>query len=359
MSSKDKNIVQNGERVCSQTRATRQDVARLAGVSETSVSFVYSKKRYVSPEITERVLEAAKRLNYYPDMIAASMVRGRTNSIAVLTEDIVSPVQMQIVQAIQARAFDAGYFVYVLGGVKRLDKYLNSIISRKVDGLFLSVSPIAIDNDMLTEVLNRGTSVIVTSSRGFIDDRVCGIELDFELGMRDILDHLRDLGHSKIAYLSYCDETVGDKRLPVFKEYMRETFGVNDAVVEMGDPPYSSDIEQGKVLCRRLLSWAVDFTALVCANDLMAYGAMLVLSEHGINVPRDVSVVGIDDISFSQATYPPLTTLSHCCDDYGSRICEILLDNISDKSKVRREVVRPKLIVRESTAQNKASSGAE
>ena len=350
MSSKDKNSGLIGEHASHQLRATRQDVARLAGVSETSVSFVYSKKRYVSPEITERVLAAAKRLNYYPDMIAASMVRGRTNSIAVLTEDIVSPVQMQIVQAIQARAFDAGYFVYVLGGVKRLDRYLNDIISRKVDGLFLSVSPLAVDNDMLTEVLNRGTSVIVTSSRGFIDDRVCGLELDFELGMRDILDHLRELGHSEIAYLSYCDETVGDKRLPVFKEYMRGVPGVTEAIVEMGDPPYCSDIEQGRVLCERLLERNSDFTALVCANDLMAYGAMLVLSERGIKVPEDVSVVGIDDITFSQATYPPLTTLSHCCDDYGSRICEILLDNINDKSKVRREVIRPKLVVRESTA---------
>lgn len=357
MESKEKNPARNREHAGGQTRATRHDVALLAGVSDTSVSFVYSKKRYVSPEVTERVLEAAKRLNYYPDMIAASMVRGRTNSIAVLTEDIVSPVQMQIVQAIQARAFDAGYFVYVLGGVKTLDKYLNDIISRKVDGLFLSVSPLAIDNDKLTEVLNRGTSVIVTSSRGFIDDRVCGLELDFEVGMRDILDHLRGLGHTKIAYLSYCDETGGDRRLPVFKEYMRDVFGVSDCLVERGEAPYNSDIAQGKMLAERLLARNPDFTALVCTNDLMAYGAMLVLHEHGIRVPQDVSVVGIDDITFSQATYPPLTTLSHRCGDYGTRICEILLDNINDKSKVRREVVKPELVVRESTAPPITSSG--
>ena len=167
--------------------AKRNDVARLAGVSGTTVSFVFSKKRYVSPELSERVLRAAKELNYHPDMVAASMGSGRTNSIAVLTDDIVSPLQMEIVSALQESAIDAGFFVHICGGTKKLDEYINNIISRKVDGVFLSVSIAMVNNECILKLLERGISVIVTSSRGFSDDRVCGLELDFTAGMKSIV----------------------------------------------------------------------------------------------------------------------------------------------------------------------------
>lgn len=328
----------------------RHDVAVRAGVSETTVSFVYSKKRYVSPELRDRVLEAAKELNYYPDIVAASLVRGRTNSIAVLTEDLVSPLQMEVIKTIQEAAFEAGYFVYVCGGTQNLDLYLRNIISRKVDGVFLSVSSSSVNNDALLDLLDRGISVLVTSFRGFPDDRVCGIELDFTAGMKCILEHLGSLGHRKIAYLSHCDEHGRDRRLPAFRRYMAEMFGVDNPLVEMGEPPYDSNIEVGSRLMDRLIARTDDFTAVVCTNDLMAYGAMLRLRNHGMSVPDRVSVVGIDDITFSQASSPPLTTLSHCSAEFGRRIFEILHDNIEGKDTVRRDVIVPKLIIRESTA---------
>ncbi len=330
--------------------AKRHDVAVRAGVSETTVSFVYSKKRYVSPELCDRVLQAAKELNYYPDMVAASMAGNRTKSIAVLTDDLVSPLQLEIIKAIQEAAFDAGYFVYVCGGGQNLDSYLNNIISRKVDGVFLSVPVSAINNVALVDLLDRGISVIISSFRGFPDARVCGLELDFTAGMRRILEHLGSLGHRKIAYLSYCDENSIDGRLPAFRRYMSEMFGNDNPLVEMGEPPYHSDIERGNALMNRLLQRTEDFTAIVCTNDLMAYGAMATLRKHGMSVPSRVSVVGIDDITFSRASFPPLTTLSHCCAEYGKRIFDILHANIEGKDTVYRDVITPKLVVRDSTA---------
>lgn len=331
--------------------AKRNDVARLAGVSGTTVSFVFSKKRYVSPELSERVLRAAKELNYHPDMVAASMGSGRTNSIAVLTDDIVSPLQMEIVSALQESAIDAGFFVHICGGTKKLDEYINNIISRKVDGVFLSVSIAMVNNECILKLLERGISVIVTSSRGFSDDRVCGLELDFTAGMKSIVEYLMSLGHSKIAYLSCYDEQDGkDRRLPAFKRYMNELLGQENPLIEMAAPPYDSTIEQGYLLMNRLIGRTSDFTTVVCTNDLMAYGAMRALREKGVGIPSEVSVVGIDDIMFSRAFFPPLTTLSHCCQEYGRRIFEILLANIEDSKCVTRDVIEPKLVVRESTA---------
>ncbi len=331
--------------------AKREDVARLAGVSGTTVSFVFSRKRYVSPDLRERVLAAAKQLNYQPDMIAATMGGSRTNSIAILTNDIVSPLQMEIIKALQESAIDAGYFVYICGGTKKLENYISHIISRKVDGVFLSVPIEAVGNDCIKMLLDRGISVLVTSSRGFCDDRLCGLELDFCDGMNQILTYLKGIGHEKIAYLSCYDKLEEDKRLSAFLDYMKESFHQSNPLVEMGEPPYESTIEVGEALMKKLLSRTKDFTAVVCTNDLMAFGALHVLRENGIGVPKDVSVVGIDDISLSRSFYPALTTLSHRAYEYGQTIFEILRKNIENKNCVERRSIQPKLIVRGSTAE--------
>ncbi len=327
----------------------REDVARLAGVSGTTVSFVFSQKRYVSPDLRERVLAAAKQLNYQPDMIAATMGGSRTNSIAILTNDIVSPLQMEIIKALQESAIDAGYFVYICGGTKKLENYISHIISRKVDGVFLSVPIEAVGNDCIKMLLDRGISVLVTSSRGFCDDRLCGLELDFSDGMRQILTYLKECGHEKIAYLSCYDNLDEDKRLPAFCGYMKELFHQTAPLVELGEPPYESTIETGDHLMKKLLARTRDFTAVVCTNDLMAFGALHVLRESGISVPHEVSVVGIDDITLSKSFYPALTTLSHRAEEYGKTIFEILRNNIENKSRVERLSIQPKLIVRNST----------
>lgn len=327
----------------------REDVARLAGVSGTTVSFVFSQKRYVSPDLQERVLAAAKELNYQPNMIAATMRGSKTKSIAVLTNDIVSPLQMEIIKALQESAIDAGYFVYICGGTKKLETYVNHIISRKVDGVFLSVPIEVVGNDCIKELLDRGISVLVTSSRGFCDDRLCGLELDFSDGMKQILTYLKQCGHEKIAYLSCYDNINEDKRLPAFYKYMKKLFHQDSPLVELGEPPYESTVETGDHLMKKLLNRTRDFTAVISANDLMAFGALQVLRENGIEVPRAVSVVGIDDITLSKSFYPALTTLSHCSEEYGKTIFDILRKNIEDKSCVERRSILPKLIVRNST----------
>lgn len=332
-------------------QAKREDVARLAGVSGTTVSFVFSQKRYVSPELRDRVLDAAKQLNYQPDMIAATMGGSRTNSIAILTNDIVSPLQMEIIKALQESAIDAGYFVYICGGTKKLENYISHIISRKVDGVFLSVPLEVVGNECIKMLLDRGISVLVTSSRGFCDERLCGLELDFCFGMEQILKYLKECGHEKIAYLSCYDNLDDDKRLPAFRKFMNQMFHQQAPLIELGEPPYESTIETGEYLMKKLLSRTDDFTAVICANDLMAFGALHALHEHGLDVPRQVSVVGIDDISLSKSFYPALTTLSHRSAEYGKTIFEILRNNIENKNCVERRSIEPKLIVRNSTGQ--------
>ena len=328
----------------------REDVAQRAGVSGATVSYVFSRKRYVSPDLVKRVMRAAEELNYQPDMVAASLRKNSSDTIAVLTDDITSPLQMEIIRAIQETAMQNGYFTHICGGVHRLESYVDNFISRKVDGVFLSVDASAVDNSHISRMLERGISVIITSLRGFSDARVCGLALDFAAGIRMLVEHLRLLGHKKIAFLSCFDDGFEfDKRLPAFRDAMREQLGENEPIAITGARPYESTIEKGYELAVRLLQSGQPFTAVMCTNDLMALGAMRALREHGLSVPEDVSVAGMDDILFARSSYPALTTISHRAQEYGRRIFDILKQNIDNKSVVLRQKITPELVVRAST----------
>lgn len=332
-------------------RAKRSEVAKRAKVSEATVSFVFSKKRYVSSILTDRVVEAAKELDYYPDFIARTMVTKTSETIAVLTSDMASPLQMEIIKSIQKEAVKKGFFVNVCGGTKNLESYIDNFIARRVDGVFVSVVSSYVSDEYIKKMMNKGISVIVTSARHIDDARVCGLELDFILGMQKIVNYLKDLNHTKIAYLSCFDDNyIDDKRLKGFRQAMSEVLNISNPLIELGKQPYESTIEDGHLLMTNLSKRTRDFTAVICTNDLMAMGAIQALRELNYKVPEDVSVVGIDDILFSKAFNPPLTTLSHRAKEYGRKIFQILHDNIVDKSIVKREVFSPELIIRKTTA---------
>ncbi len=332
-------------------KITRRDVAQRAGVSEATVSFVMSGKRFVSDDLKERVMKAIDELGYYPDMIARAMIEKKSNSIAVLTNDLENPLQMKIIKSIEESAMSKGYFVNICGGTMKLDRYVNNLISRHIDGVFLAGDPYAITGSHMNQLLESNISVALGTVSEDMDPRMCGVAIDFKEGMRLIIDYLSKLGHKRIAYLSAFDKnSIGDVRLPSFYRCMKEYFGDESPLVKMGKPPYDSTVTEGYHLTLSLLEDTKDFTCLICTNDMMAFGAISALQQEGIRVPADVSVVGIDDILFSKDFYPALTTLSHQTEEFGAKVVEILCDNILDKSVVRREIILPKLIVRDSTA---------
>ena len=333
------------------SKITRREVAQRAGVSEATVSFVMSGKRFVSEELKDRVVRAVDELGYHPDMIARAMIEKKSNSIAVLTNDLENPLQMKIIKSIEEAAMSKGYFVNICGGAMKLDRYVANLISRHIDGVFLAGDPYAITGNHMNQLLESNIGVVLGTVSDDMDPRLCGVAIDFKEGMRLIVDHLRSLGHRRIAYLSAFDEnSIGDVRLPSFYRCMKEFFGVGAPLVKTGHPPYDSTVSEGYRLTLGLLRETRDFTALICTNDMMAFGAISALQQEGIRVPADVSVVGIDDILFSKDFYPALTTLSHQTEEFGSKVVEILCNNIADRSVVQREVIRPKLIVRDSTA---------
>ncbi len=332
-------------------KVTRREVAEMAGVSEATVSFVMSGKRYVSDELKDRVMKAIDTLGYYPDMIARAMSEKKSNSIAVLTNDLENPLQMKMIKSIEEAAMKKGFFVNICGGTMNLDRYVANLISRHIDGVFLAGDPYAITGSHMDQLLNNNISVALGTVSDKMDSRLCGVGLDFTEGMKIIIEFLRDLGHTKIAYLSAFDnKSGGDLRLSSFIRYMKECFGINNPILKTGMPPYESTVKAGYDLASSLIADKTEFTAIICTNDMMAFGAISALQQAGMRVPDDVSVVGIDDIIFSKTFYPALTTLSHKVEEFGAEVFRIICNNIADKSVVERKIITPELVVRNSTA---------
>lgn len=328
---------------------TRKDVARLAGVSETTVSFVLSGKRYVSQDLVQKVNAAVKQLNYHPDMIAKTMKGKKTHSIAVLINDFTNPLYMQMIQSIEDAAMANGYFVNICGGNTHLDRYLNGFVSRRVDGVFIVANGENLTSENISFLLENEISVVFGSVNNLMDKRICGVTIDFEKGMDDIIFYLKSNGHEKIAYLSLFDCEANDLRFGCFKRAMRKYFGNTDPLVQSGTGETGAVMRTGYRLAKQLMQTGEEYTAVVCMNDMVALGAIAAFQDNGVRVPDDVSVVGIDNISFSEEYAGGLTTLSHEAELFGRTVFEVLKNNIQDKSNVGRVIIPPELIVRKTT----------
>jgi len=335
-------------------KVTRKEIARMAGVSEATVSYVFTNHRYVSPELRERVLSVSKEHGYSPDMIARAMVMKTTRTIGVLTNDISSPLQMEVIKGIQKAAADQGFFVNVCGGAKQLDMYIDNFISRRMDGVFVSADSLVIGDNQLKRLINHGISVLVTSMRNMPDKRILGLKLNMYEGFKQIVSYLRDINHRNIAYISAFNATfMDDDRINAFKSAMKNILGNENPHIEEGVPPFYSDIDTGYKLTVNFLRKKTNSTAIITTNDMMALGAIKAVNDAGLKVPDNISVVGIDDISYAKVLTPALTTLSHRSIEYGERIFQILHDNINDKTKIVREDFMPELILRDTCKEHR------
>jgi len=334
---------------------SREEVAKLADVSVATVSYVYSGKRYVSDELRSRVKDAAQQLGYYPDFIAQSMANKKTKTLAVLVSDVANPFIMQVLKGFQKAANKKGFFVNICGGEKYIESYVEAIISRRVEGVYLVVMAGDMTNRSINKMLDYGVRVVINSDWEEHDARCSCINTDYYDGMEKIIAHLSGLGHKEIIYLScFTKEMQSDKRIDAFIKAHSKNICNNIPYIECGEPPYKSDMQTGYEMMLRVLDKNIAFTAVVCSNDLMAIGAINALNERGLKVPEDISIVGIDNIEMSRFYKPALTTLNTKSEEIGARAFENLYMNIiTDKNVL--DILKPELIVRDSTASPSAN----
>ncbi|WP_327091600.1 LacI family transcriptional regulator [Nonomuraea sp. NBC_01738] len=330
---------------------TINTIAERAGVSIASVSRVLNGLP-TRQDTVRKVMAAAEELGYVRNAVARSLKSRRTNQVAFAMADIGNPVYLAMVRQIQPVLKAAGYRLVLHStdaiAADEID-VLHSLGERYVDGLIMS--PLRVTGEHLKMIAAARAPVVIIGSvpEG---TQVDNVRADSRTGVKLALDHLHALGRRRIGLVNGPLDTVpGASRAAAYAEAL-ETLGLpyDEDLVEVGDF-YRAE---GARAAAALLARNPGVDALMCANDLIALGALDVLRASGRRVPQDVAVVGMDDTDLAAASWPSLTSVSLGSAERGKAAAELLLDRLQNGEREPRLVtVRPRLAVRAST------SGAE
>jgi LacI family transcriptional regulator len=325
-------------------RPTVHTVAARAGVSIASASRVLNGVGG-SPETSRRVREAAVAVGYVPNAIARSLQSQRTGLIALAVEDIGNPVYVAMMRAIEAVVAESGHqlLVHATGGrVVDETALLRRLANRYVDGMI--ISPIRVTDDHAEALTASPVPVVVV---GQLPDGVPvdNVRTDSRTGVALAVDHLVGAGRRRIAFVNGPLDTVpGAARDAGFRAAMGAR-GLDGSLIEVGDFQYAP----GRAATERLLARA-EPDAIVCANDLIAVGALHALLVARKRVPEDVALVGMDDTELAQMSYPQISSISLGSEARGRRAAELLLERIADPGlPPRRAQVDPRLVIRASS----------
>jgi LacI family transcriptional regulator len=327
--------------------ATIYEVSRLAGVSLATVSRVMNNSARVTDKTRQKVLAAMQELGYRPSSIAQSLASNRTNSVGILVPELHGPFFGTMLSGIEAELRSAKKHVIITVGHSEEDKEIDGIeflMSRNCDALILHVD--AVSDDYLVRLSRNATPVVVINRfvPGMADN--C-INLDNEYGGYLAAKALLERGHRDLAYISGPHwKKDANERLAGHRKAMTE-FGapLNEQLIYEGDFHESGGTDGMAYLMRQ----GIPFSALICANDEMAAGAMVVARENGLNIPDDMSVVGFDNVIFSHFTYPKLSTVDYPVNDMGRMAACWILKNVYQQGGYEiQNVFKPQLVDRAS-----------
>ena len=325
---------------------TIHDIARAAGVSPSTVSRVLNGTTPVAPEKRLAVLAAVDNLKYRPNMVAQGLARGRSTVVGVLTQDIASPFYGEILKGIEQRLRGSAYHALVVSGnwdIKQEIEALDLLIARRVDALIVLGGQLP--DEQLRRLAEQLPLVMVGRSVEGLEERCLRVD-DFQ-GAYRATRYLTELGHTRIAHitglLSHHDSI--DRRDGYRRVLADAGIEVDADLIVEGNFTEQSGLIGVEVLLTR----GVLFTAILAANDQMAYGARLALFRRGIRVPEDISLVGFDDQPASAYATPPLTTMRQPTIEMGTCAAQAVLRLMAGEPLLPA-TFDTHLIVRESAA---------
>jgi LacI family transcriptional regulator len=325
------------------------DIAKLAGVSRSTVSLVLRESPLVADATRERVLTAMETSGYVYNRHAANLRTVRTDTVGLVVSDITNPYYAELIAGAESVLEEAGrvsFITHTEESLPRQERFLRRMLEQRVDGVLISAAS-GTRVEALQPFLDAGIPVVqvlrAVDARRF--DYVSG---DNRLGASYATEHMLALGHRRIAYLGTSAATsVRDERLAGYKDALaRAGIKLDPALVRECLPAIWSD---AKSAMTSLLALRKPPTALVCFNDLLALGAMLALSESGRQPGRDFAVVGFDDIDLAAAWKPGLSTIAVRPRELGREAGNMLLERINGSTRSTQNVLlAPRLVIRES-----------
>lgn len=325
------------------------DVAELAGVGKSTVSRVLTGDPRVRPSTRARVEQAVRELGYVPNALARGLASGRTQTIGLVVFELHNPFFGLLAHSVELAAREQGYHVLISSSHEnavRQQEVLNVLAERRVDGLLI-VPVDSSDTSWIPTLQHRGCRVVLvnTAAGGNI---VSSVGVDDVRGAYLAVSHLLSLGHRRVAFLAH---PVGhDRRLLGYrKAHTKRKIRVDKALLELQLQDAEPDTMHAAI--SRLLAMDDPPTAIFTLNDELAIATMQALSQHGMVIPDDISVVGYDDIPVAARLTPPLTTVAQPAEDQGRPATDLLLRSIKDSTlAIEHIVLQPRLVVRQTTA---------
>jgi LacI family transcriptional regulator len=337
-------------------RPTIIDVARLAGVSKSTVARALSNGAEINPETRDAVLAAARAAGYERNHLAVGMRSGRSGMIGLVIPDIANPFWAEVARGAQDRAAEQGTSLLVFSSDwdhGREARHLRALRQARVDGAI--INPVA---DSFDDLDRFGLPFVLIGSSAERFPETSSVGSDIAQAVRLGLDHMVSKGHGAPALM------VGPKSRIARARFLRSVFDhcigrdIDPATLTIEDGEYT--VEGGRLAMQRLLARrAAGHVSVFCANDLMALGAIVSVREAGLSCPEDVSILGFDGVPAGAFSWPGLTTIEKPARALGRRAVEGLLDEIAGRADHGRIYLPCRLIERGSLADLTTKVGRE
>ena len=330
-----------------------REIAKRARVSTATVSRTINRHPSVQPQLAKRVWRIVEELGYFPNTQARALVSGRSRIFGLIVSEITNPFFPEIVRVFEETAVQHNYEILVTSTVhdpERMKTSVRRMLEHRVEGV--AVMTFGMEESLLDDLKLRNVPLV------FVDvgpprPRVSNIRIDYLNGIRQAVQHLAALRHEKIAFIT---GPLTLKSALARKDAFVRSMG---EIGMTGDPELiiegNHTLEGGEEAFEKLLNGRLRPTAILCSNDMTAIGVMRKCYSEKIVVPRDLSVIGFDNIHLSQYILPPLTTIEMSQTELGRLAFQALLHDVQRETpnpKGTEYVLKTSFVLRDSTAMN-------
>jgi LacI family transcriptional regulator len=332
-------------------RPTQADVAKLAGVSRATVSYVLNDRMDgripITDQTREKVLDAAKALGYEPNALARSLKAGASFMIGVLLPAVHNPHYWDILDGVSEVVSDQDYHISLSIANLDLERErwcLRSLLEQRFDGLILLPSFTDVLIDEVKALSKRSSPAVFISPIEGAD----WVFTDIRGGAEALMAHLLSLGHQRIGFINGAARPqLSQTREDVYREKIRAAgLPLDEALIRH----CGHRMENGYIQTRVLLDLPDPPTAIWTINDILAVSAMRAIHERGLRIPDDIALAGFDDIVFARQLYPPLTTVHMPAVEMGRQAGEMLFKRIDDpQCEPMQTILDTELVIRQST----------
>lgn len=323
---------------------TMKDVAKEAGVSLGTVSAVINGSASVKAENVKKVTQACEKLGFVPNLVARTLRTGSSTGIGLLIPDITNPYYPELARGVEDAAFQVGYNVFLCNNDRNEAKerdYVNYLLSKNVDGILMTKPQLSIEE---LKMVRKRCELVILDPGNTPFQEFDTVVADNITGAREAVASLCRHGHKRIAYVSgSMDSESANERFNGYLQILEENNMIADKqIIKHAGYSWSSGYEAGLELLRE----SNRPTAIFAANDIIAFGIIKALADNGLLVPRDMSVVGFDDIIMASYSTPSLSSVRMPKYEMGQKSVEILVKRRNERNETRKSSYNESVLAR-------------